>query len=162
MQANIVKKPTPPQQKPPTKPASEAETTIKELADIKANMVPKSDYEKALAEKDKFKNALIKGISIKDDEPYKTRGQLAKEMAAYNSGNVTNLKYIDTALKLRQATIDETGKDPFQYPDAGEGAGERIADGLQRMVDEADGRSEAFLGIYQAGVRDEKLMPRAK
>lgn len=136
---------------------TDAEKTIKQINDIKANMVPKEDLEKALADRDKFKDALINGAALPDEEPLQSREELAKKMASYSSGNITNLGYIDTALKLREAAIDETGEDPFESSESPAGFGQRVADGLQKMLDEADGRPEAFLGIYQASVKDEKI-----
>lgn len=148
---------TPPEPKKTEQPETDADSIINQMAEIKAKTVPVEDYEKMKNERDKYRTAVISGALSVDDEPEKSRAELVKEMSGFNSGNVTNLKYIETALKLRERTIAEKGVDPFETNESPDGSGSRVAEGLQKMVEEAAGRPEAFLGIYQSSVRDEKI-----
>lgn len=83
---------------------------------------------------------------------------LLKRMA---TEELSNREYIQCALEARKAIIDNGGEDPFVprgekiYPTSEDYEGaERVAAGLQEMLDQSDGSDEAFLALYQARVKD--------
>ena len=89
---------------------------------------------------------------------------LLKRMA---TEELSNREYIQCALEARKAIIDNGGEDPFVprgekiYPTSEDYEGaERVAAGLQEMLDQSDGSDEAFLALYQARVQDIPIAKR--
>jgi hypothetical protein len=134
----------------------DADQVIKDIADVKKNMVPKEDYEKALADAAKYKHALLTGVAIGDSEPKKSVAELRKEYSEAIKAGVTNVEGFEAALKLREAVINETGKDPFMTealmridPDFGE----RVAEVLADMVDKSGGNPQMFNAFMSQNLR---------
>jgi hypothetical protein len=144
-------------------PIEDAATVIKNIADMKANMVPKAEYEKALADAEKFKHALLTGVNEPVSEPLKPTSELVKEYAEAIKGGVSNVKGFETTLKLRQAVINETGVDPFMHDGTCGGGskiqnfdpdfGERVAEGLQNMINKSEGNANMFNALLSQNLR---------
>ena len=134
----------------------DANQVIKDIADLKKNMVPREDYEKALADAAKYKHALLTGVSTGDDEPTKSAAELRKEYSEAIKAGVTNVEGFEAALKLREAVINETGKDPFMTealmridPDFGERVSEVMAD----MIDKSGGNPQMFNALMSQNLK---------
>lgn len=124
-----------------------------QVLDIQKNYVKKEAYDKL---QDDYR-ALVKGvldgadITNPNGEPESPKiSDLRKELYGPDN-NLTNLEYVEKTLQLRQAIIEETGRDPFlpagikETPsEADAAAAARVADILQKCVDEANGDPEAF------------------
>lgn len=143
---------------------NELDTTqdyIATIAEMKANSVSKADYAKLRADNQKLLNALVNGekIEVAQEKPVNV-DELRKKL--FNrDGDLSNLEYVDSALKLRNALIERGERDPFlpcgshvnltaeMYDKA-----EAVANLLQDCVDYADGDSQLFTAKYQSMVKD--------
>ena len=82
--------------------------------------------------------------------------------------DLSNLDYCTKALQLRNALIEKGENDPFlpigekiQPTDEDIKCAEKVADGLQRMIDESNGSPDAFNALYQSRVVD-PVLPRKR
>lgn len=133
-----------------------AADVIKEIADIKAKMIPKEEYEKVVADNAKYKHALLTGVTEVDGEPMKSATELRDDYAKAIKTGVPNVTGFETALKLREAVINETGKDPFMTealdridPDFGE----RVAGVMSELVEQSDGNPQMFNALLSQNLR---------
>ena len=112
------------------------------INDIKANTVPKEDYEKVKAERDKYCKALIEGTQVVEEkkEPVDIDA-LRKDLFSEDS-DLSNLEYVKKAVALRDALIDEGNK--VAPTDEDYEAAERVAQAYKHCIEVADGDSEIF------------------
>ena len=82
--------------------------------------------------------------------------------------DLSNLDYCTKALQLRNALIEKGENDPFlpigekiQPTDEDIKCAEKVADGLQRMIDESNGSPDAFNALYQSRLVD-PVLPRKR
>lgn len=145
-----------------------SETTVPDGVDyvaaineLKQNSVSKAQYEKLQGENKKLLDALVsnKQIDVPAEKPADIK-ELRKNLFNNESG-LSNLEYVENALKLRKALMDAGERDPFLpvgskvQPDYDMVAkAEAVAKGLQEMVDFADGDSGIFNAEYQRRVVD--------
>ena len=119
-------------------------------------MVQKTEYEKVLAERDRLKEAMLKGVKVTEAEQPKTLAEERKAYAEAIKGGVTNVQGFEAALRLRDAAIRETGKDPFMTealdridPDFGE----RVAEAMSSLVEQSEGNPEMFNALLSSAMR---------
>jgi hypothetical protein len=138
---------------------------IDAINELKANSVDKESYDKLRAENQKLLASLISGNKIEEPEievkydPNELRKKLFNK-----DQSLSNLEYIDTALKLRDALIQKGERDPFlpvgsrvdENVEQHETA-ERVASILQECVDFAQGDSGIFSAELQRRTSD--IMP---
>lgn len=131
------------------------------INELKANSVSKTEYSKLRAENKKLLDALVNGqqIDLPKEEPVDVN-ELRKKLFNKDA-NLTNLEYVDTALKLRNALIEQGERDPFlpvgdRVNETAEmyDIAQRVADGLQECVDFADGDSGIFTAQLQRITKD--------
>ena len=124
---------------------------IEQIEQLRANSVSRADYDKLKAEHNRAMNALINGGQIDDPKAEKVdKDALRKELYCQDSG-LSNLEYWQKTLTLRQAIIDDGGKDPFLpygqkiAPTAEDiECANRVAKVVQECIDYADGDSRIF------------------
>ena len=129
---------------------------ITEVKEVKDTMVSKEELEAMKAERDKLKHALLTGVTNIDSEPLKSAEDLRKDYAGAIKAGVPNLRGFETALKLRQAVINETDKDPFMSEALDRidpNFGERVAEGIQSMIEECDNRPEVFTALLSKNLK---------
>lgn len=138
---------------------------IDAINELKANSVDKESYDKLRAENQKLLASLISGNKIEEPEieveydPNELRKKLFNK-----DQSLSNLEYIDTALKLRDALIQKGERDPFlpvgsrvdENVEQHETA-EKVASILQECVDFAQGDSGIFSAELQRRTSD--IMP---
>lgn len=133
--------------------------SAEEVLDIKNNFVPKKDYTKLEEDYRKLADSILNGGELPSNpggEEAPDIAELRKELYDPNN-SLSNLDYVKKTLQLREAIIQETGKDPFlptgingdpfrndQERLAAEQSAEKVAKVLQEAVDEANGDPEAF------------------
>jgi hypothetical protein len=123
---------------------------IDQIEQLRANSVSRADYDKLKAEHNRAMNALINGGQLDAPTEKVDKDALRKELYSQDNG-LSNLEYWQKTLTLRQAIIDDGGKDPFLpygqkiAPTAEdiECAG-RVAKVVQECIDYADGDSRIF------------------
>ena len=142
---------------------------VSAIQEMKANSVSKTEYQKLRAENKKLLDALVSGekIDIPEEKPVDVN-ELRKKLFNKDS-QLTNLEYVDTALKLRTALIEKGERDPFlpigthvnESPEMYAKA-QNVADILQDCVDFADGDSGVFTARYQSLVKDTIIPGRGR
>lgn len=138
---------------------------IEAIKEMKQNSVTRAEYDKLKKENKQLLDALVDGkeIETKIEEPVDIT-QLRKDL--FNKdGHMSNLEYVSSALKLRDALIEKGERDPFlpygekvtltaeHYDKA-----DQVATVLQECVDFADGDSGIFTAELQRRTKD--TMPR--
>lgn len=137
------------------------------INELKQNTVSKEQYEKLKKENGQLLDALVnnKQLDIPKEEPVDIDKLRAK---LFNTEQgVSNLEYIDNALRLREALIAKGEQDPFlpigskvqPTVEMAEKA-ENVAKGLKEMIEFADGDAGIFNAEYQRRVVD--TMPTRK
>ena len=134
----------------------EADKLISDIADVKKNMVSREEYERVSQDNAKLKHALLTGVTEKVVEPPKSATELKREYAESIKSGVTNAKGFETALKLREAVINETGNDPFMteaLTKIDPNFGERVAEGLGEILEQSEGDPTMFNAILSRNLR---------
>ena len=145
----------PNQQIPP-----EDQNLLEEVQKLKDNTVPKAEYDRLLKRNKELTQAWMNNQQQqqKQEDP-DTIESLREELYSENRKEMTNLEAAQKTLKLRQKIIDSGKTDPFlstnpkaEYSEEEIRTAERVADGLQNMVDEADGNAAYFNAMLKAQV----------
>lgn len=145
------------------------EAYIQAINELKASTISIEKYNQLRGENKKLLDALVKGEQIDLPKEEKPDIQALRNKLFNNNNDLTNLEYIDTALKLRTALIESGERDPFlptgdkvdltsDIVDKANG----VADGLQAIVDFADGDSGIFTAQYQRVVKDSGIPTRRR
>ena len=138
---------------------------IEALKEMKQNSVDRAAYDKLKSENKQLLDALVQGkeIEIKKEEPVDI-SKLRKDLFDKDK-QMSNLDYVSSALKLRNALLEKGERDPFipygdkvtltaeHYDKA-----EMVAQVLQECVDFAEGDSGIFTAELQR--RTKESMPR--
>ena len=134
---------------------------IEAIKEMKQNSVTRESYDKLKSENKQLLDALVSGkeIEIKKEEPVDI-AKLRKDL--FNKDKqMSNLEYVSSALKLRDALIERGERDPFlpygdkvsltaeHYEKA-----EQVATVLRECVEFADGDSGIFTAELQRRTKD--------
>lgn len=137
------------------------------INELKANSVSKTEYSKLRAENKKLLDALVNGREIDLPKEEKANVDDLRKKLFNKDANLSNLEYVDTALKLRNALIENGERDPFlpvgdRVSETAEmyDVAQRVADGLQECVDFADGDSGIFTAQLQRITKDTPIKRR--
>ncbi|MBR4123248.1 MAG: hypothetical protein IKT93_02375 [Clostridia bacterium] len=134
---------------------------IEALKEMKQNSVDRAAYDKLRSENKQLLDALVNGkeIEVKKEEPVDIN-QLRKDLFNRDK-QMSNLDYVSSALKLRNALIEKGERDPFlPYGDKVDlkaehyEKAEEVATVLQECVDFADGDSGIFTAELQRRTKD--------
>lgn len=146
------------------------EAYIQAINELKANTISLDKYNKLRAENKKLLDSLVSGNQIelptKEEKP---DIQALRAKLRNTDTDLNNLEFIETGLKLRNALIESGERDPFlpigdKTPVTSEiiEKAERVAEGLQAMVDFAEGDSGIFSAEYQRRVQDTGIPARRR
>lgn len=147
---------------------SEAETDyVAAIQELQNNSVSKTQYEKLRSENKKLLDALVNGQQIDLPKEEKPDVDELRKKLFNKDANLSNLEYVETALKLRNALIEKGERDPFlpvgdRVTETAEmyDIAQRVADGLQECVDFADGDSGIFTAQLQRITKDTPIKRR--
>lgn len=126
---------------------------IQALSDLKHNSVPIEKYNKLKEDNQKLLNSFVNGENIQQDNKVEKVdvAQIRESMFGVKAKQMTNLEFIDNALKLRKQILDDGGADIFvpsghkvQTTHNDYESAQRVAKVLQECVDYADGNCEVF------------------
>lgn len=170
---------TPPAQEQEAKRESDAEGYIESIKQLKANSVPKDDYEKLKKENKSLLSALIDGKVTpevekaldRQKEPGTDVNKLRERLFSPDS-NLSNLEFVRTTLELRKALMEKDGPeadiflgkfDPSIARSPAEMAEEmQLADDtakkLQEVVDASNGDPSLFQGLLQGVLVDDSAV----
>lgn len=143
------------------------EQYIAAIEEMKANTVSRDAYNKLRNENKQLLDALVSGKEIVQEPQNKPSiPELRKKL--FGEGELSNLEYVETALSLRNSLIGAGERDPFlPYGEKVDitaeqiDAANKVAAGLQEMVDFAEGDSGVFSAEYQRKVKDTAI-PRTR
>lgn len=129
--------------------SSDNSNYIEAIKEMKEKSVPKEEYEKLRAENKQLLESLVNG----ETRPAETKeevniDELRKDIF---TKEMTNMEYIDKALKLRTALMEKehidifvgSGKN-FRPTEEDFAAAQRVADVFQECLDIADGNPDVF------------------
>lgn len=138
------------------KELTQADLEINEINEIRDNMVPKEELAKAQADAKKYRDALLKGAQIKESEQPQSAKELKDAYATQIKAGVSNVEGFETALKLREAVINETGEDPFMTEALSKidpEFGERVAEQLGEILDKSEGDPNMFNALMSRNIK---------
>lgn len=145
------------------------EAYIQAINELKANTISLDKYNKLRAENKKLLDSLVSGNQIELPKEEKPDIQALRAKLRNTDNDLSNLEFIETGLKLRNALIESGERDPFlpigdKTPVTSEiiEKAERVAEGLQAMVDFAEGDSGIFSAEYQRRVQDVGIPARRR
>ena len=137
------------------------------LNGLKNDMVSKEEYDKVLKENQEYAKTvkdLFTGEGSGQNQKQEETVDCSKLKRELSSGNLNNLDYVKTALKLREEVIKQGKEDPFVpqginiHATAEDTlAAERVADALQYCVDNCEGDSGVFTAMLQSITNDTKI-----
>ena len=114
---------------------------------LKENTVPKEEYEKLQKEKATLIKAIAEGATLPQGEKKEEKPniqELRKKFLSAGENNISNAEYVQTALALRKACLEEGQPDPFlprgikRKPELSEIEGaQKVADAFEEMLAEA-------------------------
>lgn len=156
--------PAPEEKKKSEKKPEEQDTVslAKALKEARENSVPKSEYEKVLAEKNKLVSEIINGEGAGNGqtpapEQQESIEDLRKDLYGPKCADLSNLEYWKKTLALREAVIKKGEPDPFLpvgtkiSPTSEDVAkAENVAKVVQKCIDECNGDSELFTAMLQS------------
>lgn len=129
----------------------EAFDPIKEIENLKKNMISRAKYDKIVEERNKYAKALIEGTEAPQAPAVAPAIDVQEIRKDLFSKDLTNLEFAEKALALRNEIIETKGIDIF-VPDGKKIsptnedyiAAQKVADGLQSCIEISDGDSEIF------------------
>lgn len=142
---------------------------IEALKEMKQNSVDRKTYDKVVAENKKLVETLVSGkqIELPKEEPVNI-DELRKNLFTATD-ELSNLGFIENALKLRDALIEKGETDPFlPYGDKVDltedtvNKAQHVADVLRECVDFAQGDSGIFTAELQRRTIDTNPMIRKR
>lgn len=127
---------------------------IDTINELKANSVSRSEYDKIRNENTQLLTSLVNGKSMESAAtaatPKPSAQELRKELYGENV-RLSNLDYWEKTLALRDAVIEETGKDPFvpygkkiTATEEDISKANKVAEIVRECIDVADGDSNIF------------------
>lgn len=141
---------------------------IDAFIEYKNNSVSRELYDKKCEEVTKLKKALVSGEQV-EQLVKEEKIDLDKLMKETYTKNLTNLDYIKNTLKIREEMIKQGKRDPalpvgdqVTATDEHTQRMNRVAEGLQQLVDYADGNPTVFLDAYQRTVIDPVIPKKRK
>lgn len=136
---------------------------IAAINEMKQNSVSKEQYNKLKNENKQLLDALVsnKQIDVPEEKPKLSVADARKDFAQACENGCTQLEYFEKALALRTAVLEAGGPDPFLptgskvQPTYEQIERQNIIhEGLQQMIDFADGDPGIFNAEYQRRVVD--------
>lgn len=134
---------------------------IEALKEMKQNSVSRESYDKLKSENKQLLDALVQGKEIELPKEEKLDVNELRKKLFNKDSYLSNLEYVDTALKLRKALIENGERDPFlPYGDRVDTTAEHyakaetVANVLQECVDFADGDSGIFTAELQRRTKE--------
>lgn len=138
---------------------------INAIKDLKENSVSKESFLKLKEENKKLLESLVNGepapVGVVVDK------KTAKQLKDHLNKCTNDLDYVETALQLRDAVKESTGKDVFanyntdnlnyELDEAG-----KVADVLKECVDLSEGNPEVFKAQLMTRLVDTPTMPKRR
>lgn len=155
--------PAPEKPKKESKPEEEGGAKLaKAYKELKEKSVSKEEYDKLKKENEDLYAQIINGDggagNGQNNPPEKVDIKaLREDLYGPKSADLSNLDFWKKTLELRSAVIEQEGYDPFlphgakiKPNDEDVEKANKVAETVQKCIDEADGNSEVFTALLQA------------
>ena len=166
-----IKNVTPPEPTtvPPEEKTPPIDEYLKELNELRANSVPRSEYDKLKEDNKKLWKSVIEGEKVENPNAKKEdvidTEALAKELYGEEK-TFSACDYIEKTLKLREGLIKQGKPDPFlpignniQPTEEDMKKAQNVADVYRQCLDYAQGDSQAFVNeLQRRTVNDAPIM----
>lgn len=144
---------------------------------LKETTVPKEEYDKVVEDKKTLAKALAEGGDVPEAEKQENKPsleELRKKFLKAGENNLTNVEFVQTALELRKASMEDGEPDPFlprglkRKPDNSDYQGaERVAAFLEDCVEQSkdeDGKPDPdmFNALLKKGIANDSPIIAAK
>lgn len=140
---------------PPAEEKSGVDTFLEAAKKVKEGTVSRDEYEKLQADNKKLMDFILEGKELPSDDKSESIPSIAELQKIRHNPNSTNLEYVKASLGIRKHIIEEKGFDPFASKEGEEESARRVADALQKMVDEADGDPKKFNFLLESKVAED-------
>lgn len=134
-------------------------TTVEEdyldtIQKLKESTVSLDEYNRLKNDHKKLLNTVLEGgsVDVAATAPKRKASEIRTELFSDDADNFSNLKFVETALELREAVLDEGGIDPFvpvgqriSATDEDYEKAQKVADALQSCVEIAAGDEGVFI-----------------
>lgn len=145
---------------------------IEAIKELKRTTVSKDQYEKVVEDNKKLLNAVLND-QVVEGEPKKVTveelqnnlKQYKKDLANAQENGMSNLEYVDKALKYRETALALGLQDPF-VPNSPTGpddndfkTAQKVADRLKETVEKSNGNPSVFRNLFEELVRDDSKIP---
>lgn len=137
------------------------------IQELQNNTVSKEQYQKLRSENKKLLDALVSGQQIDIQKEEKVSVDDLRKKLFTRDSELSNLEYVETSLKLRDALIEAGERDPFlPYGEKIQETAEqhdkanRVAEVLKECIEFADGDSGIFTAELQRRTKDVMPMRR--
>lgn len=135
---------------------------LKAIQDLKKNTVERREYEKILEENKKLLKTIVETTGTPTESAKPEPVDIQELRTKLMSTEMTNLEYIQTALKLRNALIEKKLPDPFVpigkkvSPTAIDfDKANQVAEVLNECVEKAQGNPTDFTIALKGRIRDD-------
>lgn len=140
----------------------EDQNMVEAMQQLKANSVQKSEYERVLARNKELTEALARNREIEEAaKPAPDTDTIESLRDKLVGKELSNMEYWENVLKLRNKVIESGQPDPFlpsdskgNYSKENIDSAERVANGIQNLLDQADGNAELFNALFQGSCED--------
>lgn len=156
------------QQTPGAEGGEATPNAAKELLEFKSKYVPRDLYDKAIKRGDDFLAAIMENREgeiagqQREKEDKETAEDIAKRMFVPDN-NMSDIVYVENALKLRDLRIKAGERDPFLPDNPREEdyeMAQNVADVFADCLKLADGDNGAFLALLQSRIKDDPPMQK--
>lgn len=134
------------------------------IQELQNNTVSKDQYQKLKSENKKLLDALVSGQKIDLPKEDKVSVDDLRKKLFNRDAELSNLEYVETSLKLRDALIANGERDPFlPFGDKVQETAEqhdkanRVAEVLKECIDFAEGDSGIFTAELQRRTKDSSI-----
>jgi len=153
-----------PEPNPAPQPQEQSETIIeltKKIAEMKKDYVPRSELDKANAERRELTKAIIEGNPLpQSKEEAEAKPNLNDLAKACLQDGISNLEVAKRQLAYRKALIEEKGIDPFlpnkhDVSDYDISRANAVAETFEECINECEGNPEVFDALLAGRIKND-------
>lgn len=145
---------------------STTEDLLQALNEVKANSVSKTEYDKLREDNRALLNQIVNGTASTPTEEVDNKPTVAELRSKLGTAH-NDMEYVKSALELREAVLEETGKDIFANYAVDDISYEEqqaamVADVFQQCLDQSDGNPAVFKAQLMTRLVDTPMTPNRK
>ena len=145
-----------------TPPAEEKKDSVDEFLEAakKArekgeNSVSRDEFDELKNQNKKLMDFILEGGDLPDGGKKPQIPDIAELQKVRHNPDVTNLDIVSASLGLREQIIATKGYDPFALKEEEAGDGKKVAEALQKIVDESKGDPKTFNYLLERSIAED-------